>query len=92
VHSFLPNAKVMLFGSRARKDHSEHSDYDLLIIADKTYTTREKLHWMSILNKALVQTIHAPVDVLLNSEEEIKIKKELPGHVVRWATQEGLLL
>lgn len=90
MHSFLPNAKVLLFGSRARKDHSGHSDYDLLIITDKTFTPREKLHWMSVLNKALVQTIHAPVDVLLNSEEEIK--KELPGHVVRWATKEDLLL
>ena len=34
----------------------------------------------------------APVDVLLNSEEEIVKKSELPGHIIRWAVKEGVQL
>ncbi|MBU4246517.1 MAG: nucleotidyltransferase domain-containing protein [Nanoarchaeota archaeon] len=29
-----PDAKILLFGSRARGDHLESSDYDLLILSD----------------------------------------------------------
>jgi predicted nucleotidyltransferase len=32
-------AKVILFGSKARGDHDEHSDIDLLVVASKL------LHW-----------------------------------------------
>ena len=29
---FLPGSKVLLFGSRARKDYNPDSDYDLLVV------------------------------------------------------------
>ena len=36
---FMPeDAKVMLFGSRARGDYSDNSDWDLLILLDRTGT------------------------------------------------------
>lgn len=36
---FMPeNTKVMLFGSRARGDYSENSDWDLLILLDRAGT------------------------------------------------------
>ena len=38
------------------------------------------------------QSLHIPFDVLLNSEQEVAYKKELPGHVVRWALKEGIML
>jgi ribosome-associated protein YbcJ (S4-like RNA binding protein) len=36
--------------------------------------------------------LHAPVDVLINSEEEMRKKRKLPGHVVQYALEEGILL
>ena len=48
--------------------------------------------WMSILSKALVKTIHAPCDILVNSEKDVEIKKQLPGHVIKWALKEGVWL
>ncbi len=35
VRKVLPDADIILFGSRARGDAGEHSDYDLLIIVDQ---------------------------------------------------------
>ncbi|MBW8051825.1 MAG: nucleotidyltransferase domain-containing protein [Cytophagales bacterium] len=92
VSSFFPEAKVLLFGSRAREDSDNHSDYDVMVIINETLPLKEKRNWRGRINEALVEALHAPVDVLLNSEEEISIKKELPGHVVRWAIKEGVIL
>lgn len=92
VNSFFPTARVLLFGSRARGDNDIHSDYDVMVIINETLPLKEKRDWRGRINEALVEALNAPVDVLLNSEEEISIKKELPGHVVRWAIKEGVEL
>lgn len=92
VRSFFPEARVLLFGSRARKDSRSDSDFDLLVIIEKTLPVRDKMSWRSKINKALVETLHLPFDVLLNSQDEVDEKKELPGHVVRWAVKEGVIL
>lgn len=92
VLSFLPNAKVLLFGSMARGDFNADSDYDVLVITKETYSLREKSNWRGKLHKALVHALREPVDVLINSEEEVSTKEKLPGHIVRWAVKEGVLL
>lgn len=35
LHLVAPNAKIILFGSRARNDAQEDSDWDLLILIEK---------------------------------------------------------
>ena len=42
-------SKVILFGSKARGDHDEHSDIDLLVVASKL------LHWKE--EKAIVEAL-----------------------------------
>lgn len=46
LKSEFPIAKVILFGSKARGDHDEHSDIDLLVVASRL------LHWKE--EKAIV--------------------------------------
>ena len=92
VQACLPGARIVLFGSHARGDQDRHSDYDLLIITPKTFTPQEKILWNSRLDRAIVQTIKAPVDLLLNSDEEIREKQKIPGHIIRSALREGFAL
>ena len=92
VLSYFPEARIVLFGSRARGDHHQQSDFDLLIIIKNNLTPREKLEWTGKIHKKLVYSLRTAFDVLLNSEEEVLNKKELPGHIVRWATKEGIEL
>ena len=92
VQTCLPGSRILLFGSRARGDGDRHSDYDLLIITPKTFTPQEKIHWSNRLDRAIVKAIKAPIDLLLNSEEEISQKRELPGHIIRTALREGIAL
>lgn len=92
VQACLPGSRVLLFDSRARGQNHHYSDYDLLIITPKTLTPQEKINWSSKLDRAIVGAIHAPVDILLNSEEDVRQKQELPGHIIRAAIREGLAL
>jgi len=92
VHACLPGSRTLLFGSRARGNMDSRSDYDLLIITSQMFTPAEKIYWSNILDRAIVAAINAPVDILINSEEEVKQKQELPGHIVRSAIREGIAL
>jgi predicted nucleotidyltransferase len=92
VQACLPGSRILLFGSRARGNQDRHSDYDLLIITPGTFAPQEKIIWSSRLDKAIVDAIRAPVDLLLNSEDEVRQKQELPGHIIRSAVREGIVL
>lgn len=92
IRSYLPDARILLFGSHARGNSDNHSDYDLLVITPNALTQKEKLSWSSKMHKAIIKAIHAPIDLLLYSEEEIAKKRELPGHIVRTAIKEGISL
>ncbi|MBS1503923.1 MAG: nucleotidyltransferase domain-containing protein [Bacteroidetes bacterium] len=92
VRSVLPGSRIVLFGSRAPGVHDRFSDYDLLVITKSTYSPQEEIYWSSQLNRAIVNAIQAPIDLLLNSEEEINEKKELPGHIIRSIIREGVVL
>jgi predicted nucleotidyltransferase len=92
VQACMPGSRILLFGSRARGDQDNHSDYDLLIITPETLTPQEKIQWSTRLDRAIVKAIKAPVDLLLNSEEEILQKQELPGHIIRSVVREGVAL
>ena len=92
VLSYLPDARVLLFGSRARGMEDSQSDYDLLVITPQVFTKKEKISWSGKMHQSIVKAIHAPVDLLLYSEEEIHQKQELPGHIVRSAIREGIAL
>ena len=88
----LPGSRVLLFGSRARGDHDRLSDYDLLVITPSTFTPKEKIRLSTLLNHAINKALKIPVDLLINSEEEVREKQDLSGHVIRTAVREGIVL
>ena len=92
VKAYLPQSRVLMFGSRVRGESSASSDYDILIITPDNISPGDKMSLITKIHKALVYALDAPVDVLLNSEDEVKRKMNLPGHVVRWALKEAIEL
>ena len=92
ILAHLPDARVVLFGSRARGTEDRQSDYDLLVITARNFTQKERLSWSSSMHKSIVNVLDTPVDVLLFSEAEISEKKALPGHIVRTALKEGIVI
>jgi predicted nucleotidyltransferase len=91
VRSFLPDAEVLLFGSHARKDEKSDSDYDKLLITNKSLTPKEKLPLKTNIRKALL-IVGLRSDILIQSKTEVDQKKKLPGHIVRRIMREAITL
>jgi len=92
VLAYLPGCRILLFGSHARGDNDKHSDYDLLVITPNLLSQKEKISWSNQLDRAIVKAIHAPIDLLMYSEDELLQKQQLPGHIVRYAMKEAIAL
>ena len=86
---FFPASIILLFGSRARNDFTKDSDFDLLIITNKELNTIEKRKYKAIIRKILAHQ-KIPADILIQSKKEIEIKKNITGHIVKIALNEGV--
>ncbi len=80
---------IILFGSRARGDFSKYSDYDFLIITEKTFTIKEKMEISKKINKMLAKLL-IPSDIIIKSTEEIEYYKKQIGTLTREAIKEGV--
>ena len=83
--------KIILFGSRARGDYNEYSDWDILIVTEEKLDRKiEKnfysdISWNFALNKMVT-------DIIIVSKEEFEKYKDLKGFIYYWANKEGILL
>lgn len=87
----IPGAQVLLFGSHARGETDPESDYDILVIKERSLDIKSKFALRTRIRKRLLER-GIRCDVLLQSEQEMQTKKELPGHVVRSALRDGVPL
>ena len=83
--------EIILFGSRARGDYSEKSDYDILIVMKNILTIREKMELSSLLRKKLAKE-EIDADIVIKSKEELNYYRTKIGSVVREVLKEGVRL
>ena len=57
--------KIILFGSRARGDYREDSDYDILIIVRERIDWKTKNKLYARIHRRLVRELRAPIDLLI---------------------------
>ncbi|MFH1258961.1 MAG: nucleotidyltransferase domain-containing protein [Elusimicrobiota bacterium] len=81
--------QIMLFGSRAKGNYSKYSDYDFLVITKRLFPIKEKRRISKIIRENLSKF---PVDIIIESEEEVKTLRNEIGTVVREAMKEGVVL
>jgi uncharacterized protein len=91
VKELLPESSIMLFGSRARHDNTEDSDYDLMIITKDLYDNKDVRLLKAMIRKKLAQN-KIPADIIIQSKAEIEINKKITGHIVRQILSEGIPL
>jgi predicted nucleotidyltransferase len=72
AHEYLPDAEVLLFGSRARKEERSDSDYDILLIIKTNLTPKEKLPIRTKIRKALLE-LGIRSDILIQSNSELDL-------------------
>ncbi|MFN4220153.1 MAG: nucleotidyltransferase domain-containing protein [bacterium] len=83
--------KMILFGSRARKDYGKESDWDLLIITEDNLQRDQKMQLSHLVRKKLAEEL-IPSDVLIKSEKEVEERKNTIGSVIKTAIDEGVVL
>jgi predicted nucleotidyltransferase len=91
LHNAGASARIILFGSRAREDFTKFSDYDILLITDKTFEIKEKMNLYKKIREYLTKA-GLDVDVIIKSDDEIQFFRDKPGSVVRNALKEGIAL
>ena len=92
VLSYIPDAKVLIFGSRARGDFNTHSDFDLLVVTKNNIGAKEKMNMESRISKSLVYSLQKPFDVLLYSQQEVELKKNARGLIIFHALKDAIEL
>jgi len=88
---YLPDAEVLLFGSRARKDATLESDFDILVVTTLDLTPKQKLPLKTSIRKDLLKE-GIRSDILIQSRKEVKKKRKLPGHIIKNILNEAILL
>ncbi len=91
VKIHLADAEVRLFGSRARSNSDSDSDYDILIITDHFLSPKEKFPIKTSIRKELLKS-GIRSDILIQSKNDIEVKRNLPGHIIRNILKEAILL
>ena len=87
----IKNSEVYLFGSRAREDYNQESDYDILIVIQEILSLKEKIKFRSTLRNELSRE-YIYADIILQSNEELESKRDIPGNVVHYAMKEAVKL
>ena len=83
-------SKIILFGSCARGENKENSDYDILLITKDVKNEREitrKVNF-SLLNNH----INVPVDLIASNENNFNINKLKNGLIYKQIATEGIEL
>jgi predicted nucleotidyltransferase len=91
TRSIFPDSQILLFGSRARNDNDNESDYDFLILTKDSIEATKKRILKSQLRKELAKH-KIPADVLVQSLAEFQLYKEIKGHILREVMKEGVSL
>ena len=84
--------QVILFGSRARGDHRDNSDLDLIVIEAEPFGPgRSRRREMARLYEAL-SGFGVPADLLVYSRADVDYWRDSLNHVLARALREGRVL
>lgn len=78
-------SKIILFGSYARGEAGDESDFDLLLILREVQDKRAAM----VKFRDVVRPLRVPVDILVASENDVNEWGHLPGTVFYEALQDG---
>ena len=80
---------IILFGSRARGDYDDRSDWDILVVVDEPINFSKKQKVASKIRRALA-TSRIPMDIVIKSEDEVEEQKDDVGYITYYALREGV--
>jgi len=91
LKKYFPDAKIFLFGSRARGNNLLHSDYDIIIVSDKFSGISFPQRIRKILRILYKNNIDEEIEPLCYTFKEFEEKKKKIG-ILRTALKEAIPL
>lgn len=84
-------SSIILFGSRARNDYKDNSDYDLLLVVQDVLSVQEmRKMQVSIRKELALQGIDA--DVIVKTKHIVEEYRTRKGNIIYNALKEGVVL
>ena len=80
---------IYLFGSRARGDYNEDSDWDFYVVIDKAINFSTKKHVRGRIALRFAE-LHILSDIIIQSFDIVNERKNKPGYLTYYALKEGL--
>ncbi|MBI5392340.1 nucleotidyltransferase domain-containing protein [Candidatus Woesearchaeota archaeon] len=88
VNKEFKPTQIILFGSRARGNAWNRSDYDFIIVSEKF----KSVHWLKRITKVVkLWDLNQDIDILPYTKEEFEEKKE-NSSTIRTAVKEGITI
>ena len=87
IEQFHPD-KIILFGSYARNEYTEDSDFDILVVMPAENSQRQKANEIDL---ALADRT-VPMDLIVVTPEQFDRQKVLIGTIVYHAAREGRVI
>ena len=88
----VSSAQIILFGSQARGEATDHSDVDLLIVVEDPFQEgRERMELMTDLWTVL-SDVSGPKDLLVYSRDEVEKWRHTSNHLIARALREGRVI
>jgi len=87
VEQFHPD-KIILFGSYARNEYTEDSDFDILVVMPVENSQRQKANEIDLA----LSDRTMPMDVIVVTPEQFDRQKNLIGTIVYQAAREGKVI
>mgnify|MGYP001774136830 CR=1 FL=1 len=93
VKEFDPD-KIILFGSRARGDYNEHSDYDILVLKEGLEDKLKREMEDRIRFRLMEENIYnfCDVDIIVQSPRKFRILRKYPYRIYYYIAKEGKVL
>jgi predicted nucleotidyltransferase len=92
IQEVEPGATVILFGSRARGDAREHSDWDFVVLVDGEVTPHRESRLSRHLSVIQDPTQYESVVALMFNREVWSDPQRRPGELHHFVSKEGIVL
>lgn len=80
-----------MFGSRARGNYKENSDWDILIVTKEKIEQNVKYEFIYNLRREIVWKMDIPVDIIVVDEKYFESYKNVYGSLVGTISLEGMV-
>ena len=84
--------KIILFGSRARGDYREDSDWDILVVVHKRPGWRQLFRFQSRVRVRLFEALGREIDLIVIDKKWFEERKGLWGSLEHAAATEGVAI